>query len=96
MEGWIIEELRKVDRRTIKLTSSKHLLYEKELQLWELPYLKRTIRFGNPSPQDSTEEEKRICFKLYFKDIGKTYFVVVALEENHFKIITRMDKHGKY
>ena len=92
---WIKSELQKVNRKKVEIIPSPYFM-RKNVQFWEQEYIDKTIRYGKLYPKKSTYGSRRICFKLYFKEIHKTYFVVVIMNINFIKIITRYNENGKY
>ena len=95
-ELWIQEELRKLDRKKAIIKPTKHLLCDKNPSSIELEFIEQVIRDGKIHYPDCTYEERRICFKNYFKHVGKTYFVIVKMHEDFMAAITVYSEHGKY
>lgn len=93
---WIKEILKKINRRKIYIWLAEEHIKEKNLTVEDLELAEITVRIGKVDYKKSNENKKRICFKNYFKKKGKTYFVIVELYPNSFKIITINTKKGKY
>ncbi len=92
---WIDATLGRIDRRTIFIDFTNHLLYEKSITgPEELELLKEVVRTGKPSIENSTLHEDKICFRKYFAQQNVTYYVVAAVYPEKLKIVTRMPKNG--
>ncbi len=92
---WIDATLARIDRRTIFIDFTNHLLYEKSITgPEELELLKDVVRTGKPSIKNSTPYENKICFRKYFSQQNTTYYVVAVVYPEKIKIVTRMPKNG--
>jgi len=72
---------------------SRHALKDKKLTEEDIDFAIKTIRTGKI---DKKKSKKRLCLKNYYKNIGKTYFIIVENHEDFIKIITVIKKKGKY
>lgn len=96
MELWIKELLNNINRRKIFVWFAEEHIREKNLNVEDIELAELTVRIGKIDDEKSNEIKKRICFKNYFRDKGKTYFVIAECYPNSFKIITINTKQGKY
>lgn len=92
---WIDATLAGIDRRTIFIDFTNHLLYEKSITgPEEIELLKDVVRTGVPHAEKSKPDINRICFRKYFPKQNRTYYVVAEIVPELLLIITRMWKHG--
>ncbi len=96
MHLWIKEIVSKYNRRKIEILFGDHSLKDKNLTVEDLDYAETTVRIGKIDQEKSTKEKERICYKNYFKNKKKTYFVIVEFYPDLIKIITVNKKKGKY
>lgn len=96
MDLWITEIISKLNRNNAEVLFGEHAAKDKNLNLEDVDHVILTIRIGKIDDSKSTEENRRICFKNYFKEKEVTYFVVVEYYPNFIKVITVIKKKGKY
>ncbi|MCK4670701.1 MAG: DUF4258 domain-containing protein [Nanoarchaeota archaeon] len=88
--------LAQFDRRHNHIMFTKHALNDKNLCPADIDCAIKTIRTGKVSKEKSTPAKGRICFKNYFKQNSKTYFVIVECYNKVIWVITVIKKNGKY
>ncbi|MDO8643239.1 MAG: hypothetical protein Q7R76_06720 [Candidatus Woesearchaeota archaeon] len=93
-EQWIQDKLNMIDRKEVPIGYSNHLLYERLSDIQEIDLFDVVVREGSIVPHRSNAKLSRICFKKYFKEYNKTYFVITDIKPNILRIITRFWKHG--
>ena len=96
MEEWIKDELGKINRKQAWICLNWHVLDDKNPTLEQTEEIEKTVRFGKVHLEKSTFELRRVCFKNYFKNTGKTCFVVVEFYEFCIETVTVTWKNGKY
>ena len=92
---WIDATLAGINRRTIFIDFTNHLLYEKSITgPQELDLIEEVIRTGKPFIEKSNPLENRICFRKYVTQQNRTYYVVVEILPEMLAVVTRMPKDG--
>jgi len=71
---------------------SRHAAKDKNLTIEDVDRIHETIIYGNVHRSLG----RKVCYKRYFKDCSKTYFVVVRYLKDSIKIITSYKKKGKW
>ena len=95
MSFWIEKVLKTLNRKA-EILFGEHAAKDKNLTIQDVDYVITTIQIGKVEESKCTEENKRICFKNYYKEIGETYFVVTQAYPDYIKVVTVMKKRGKY
>jgi len=96
MDVWIIEVISKLNRQNLDILFGEHASKDKNLVERDVDNTITSIRFGKVDNEKSDQQNKRICFKNYFKYMGITYFVITEFYPDFIKIITVNKKKGKY
>ncbi|MBI5065541.1 hypothetical protein HZA97_04855 [Candidatus Woesearchaeota archaeon] len=96
MNLWILEITNKLNRTNTDILFGDHAAKDKNLNQEDVENVIKTIQFGKVEESKSTEENKRVCFKKYFKTTEETYFAIVKYEAEFIKVVTVIKKKGKY
>lgn len=86
----------RLNRRKCEIYFSDHAARDKNLDREDSENAIKTVQFGKIDEYKSSEAKERICFKNYFSNKNKTYFVVVEYYSDSIKIITVIKEKGKY
>lgn len=93
---WIQDLLSKLNRKNAEILFSNHAANDKNLTITDVDCAVKTVRRGKIYAEKSNETKKRICFKLYFKATGNTYFVITEYCHVFIMVVTVIKKRGKY
>ena len=96
MEFWIKDILNQINRKKIPIRHSYHLIKDKISTIEELNYVEETVRSGIIDDKKSTKEKERICLKSYYKEIKKTYYVIIEYNIDSIKTIEILMIHDEY
>ena len=96
MEIWALEVFKTLNRLAVDILFGEHAAKDKNLTEEDVDYAIDTVRIGKVEINKSSEENKRICFKNYYKEKGISYFVVTEYYPTFIKIVTVIKKRGKY